>query len=221
MPGSIVKSNLTPTFGYNVRAGRYVGPTGRFVARTQVRAALDTTLQRSQAEMLRVSRELVNGNMNVAEWQVAMAREMRDAHTASATLAKGGWAQMTPKDYGALGPKMKDQYGYLANFGQQIADGEQAIDGRGFMARVEMYAQAPRGTYHEVYRGVMQDAGMDECRSVLGVAEHCDECVEEADRGRIPIEDAVEIGDRQCLSRCKCQMEYRSSADAGGDEEGN
>ncbi len=70
-----IRSRLTPTFGYNVNAARYTNlATGRFVPQSQIRAALDTALQRSQAEMLRVSRELVNGNMSVAEWQVASRR---------------------------------------------------------------------------------------------------------------------------------------------------
>ena len=205
-----IHSRLTPTYGYNVKSGRYTNlATGRYVKAEQVRAGLDTALQRSQNEIMRVSRELQAGNMSVAEWQVAMAREMRDAHTASAALAKGGWAQMTARDWGKLGPAMKDQYGYLANFGQQIVDGEQRLDTLGFLSRANMYAQAARGTYHAFETAAMSERGMTEVKSVLGMAEHCGQCIGEAARDWVPIGEEVPIGERQCLTHCHCSLQFR------------
>lgn len=210
MPGAIVRSTLTPTFGWNVRSARYVNnATGRYVKATDVRAALDTALQRSQDEIRYLSRDLQNGRMSIADWQVAVGKEIRNAHRASAALAKGGWAQMTSEDNGAVGKTVKEDLGYLAKFGAQIEAGDVNLDSAGFLARANMYGEAARGTYHDFLTAAMQERGMDECRSILGDAEHCEECIAEADRGWIPIDEAVEIGDRACLTNCKCQMEYR------------
>lgn len=209
MPGVIVKSKLTPTFGYNVKAGRYVSPQGRFVKAEQVRAALDTALQRSQDEIRYLSRDLQAGRLSIAEWQTAVGKEIRNAHRASAALAKGGWAQMTSEDNAKLGPAIKAELGYLARFGQQIEAGDVKLDSAGFLNRAGMYAQAPRATYHAYETAAMSERGMTEVRSILGVAEHCSQCVSEAARGWIAIGEEVPIGARTCLVSCHCRLEYR------------
>ena len=85
------RSSLTPAYTWNERSQRYRNSaTGRFVPREQVRQALDIALDRSRNEVARLSRELVNGRINLADWQISVAREVKSMHMASAALAKGG-----------------------------------------------------------------------------------------------------------------------------------
>jgi hypothetical protein len=203
------RSSLTPAYGWNVKSGRYVNlSTGRFVSADDVRRALNTALDQATIEAQRLSRDLMNKRISLAEWQIGMAKQIKNAHHASAALAKGGWAQMTAKDNGALGPVVKAQYGYLAAFAEQIATGEQKLDGT-FLRRVALYTQAPRGTYHAIEERGMQAQGKTECRNVLGPADHCDGCLTETAKGWVPIGALVPIGSRLCLSNCRCRLEYR------------
>ncbi len=203
------RSNLTPAFTWHDRSQRYRNvSTGRWVSRVQVRQALDITLDRSRNEVARLSRDLVNGRMNLADWQKQVAREVKTMHMASAALAKGGWAQMTPQDTGRVGRVLRDEYGYLAQFAAQIKSGQQPLDGS-LVSRANLYAQAPRGTYHAVEEKGMMTQGKTECRNELGPADHCEGCLQETAKGWVPIGGLVPIGHRLCLSNCHCRLEYR------------
>lgn len=196
-------------YRFNERAGRYIDGRGRFVPNTMVRAELDKTLQTSQQAMRNLSGGLRTGKISLADWQTGMMREIKNTHLSSAALAKGGWAQMTPADYGRVGAEVKKQYAYLDNFAQQIASGEQRLDGV-FLRRADMYFEAGRGTFHDVERLEKGKRGMTEERSILDPsARHCDGCLQEAARGWVSIGSLVRIGARDCLTRCRCMIEYR------------
>ena len=203
------RSSLTPTYTFNARSQRYRNiATGRWVARETVRRALDTTLQRSQVDILRLGRDLQAGRLTLAEWQVSTAKTLKAAHLASAAAARGGWAQMTQADYGRVGHKLRMEYGYLTRLAGQVADGTQALDGR-FLTRLSMYAQSPRGTYHEQERAGMREAGYTQERNVLGMADHCDGCRAQTARGYVALGSLIPVGQRDCLTSCKCTIQYR------------
>ena len=120
---------------------------------------------------------------------------------------------MTQSDWGATGQLIREQYDFLRNYAKEIANGTQPIDGR-MLVRSDMYADAANGTFWEMdKRSHLQD-GYDEGRRVLeSGADHCDDCEEYASEGWMPIEDIPEIGNSQCLTRCRCEIEYRVSTD--------
>ena len=203
------RSSLTPAFEWNERSQRYVNAVSkRYVSREQVRQALDIALDRSRNEVARLSRELVAGRVNLADWQTQVAREVKSMHMASAALAAGGWAQMTPQMTGRTGRIIRDEYAYLANFAQQIKSGQQRLDGS-LVTRANLYAQAPRGTYHAIEERGMQAQGKTECRNVLGPADHCEGCLTETSKGWVSIGALVPIGSRLCLANCRCSISYR------------
>ena len=203
------RSSLTPAYEWSPGSQRYVNAvTKRFVKREQVRQALDIALDRSRNEVARLSRELVAGRINLADWQKAVAQEVKSMHMASAALAKGGWAQMTPQDTGRAGRIIRDEYAYLANFAAQVKSGQQKLDGS-LVTRANLYAQAPRGTYHAIEQRGMTEQGKTECRNVLGPADHCEGCLTETAKGWVPIGALVPIGDRLCLANCRCSISYR------------
>lgn len=203
------RSSLTPAYEWSPGSQRYVNAaTKRFVKREQVRQALDIALDRSRNEVARLSRELVAGRINLADWQKAVAQEVKSMHMASGALAAGGWAQMTPQMTGRIGRIIRDEYAYLANFAAQIKSGQQKLDGS-LVTRANLYAQAPRGTYHAIEQRGMMEQGKTECRNVLGPADHCEGCLTETAKGWVPIGALVPIGDRLCLANCRCSISYR------------
>jgi hypothetical protein len=81
--------------------------------------------------------------------------------------------------------------------------------------RVQMYGRA---AYMAFATGLAVSAilsGKQMERRVLGVAEHCSDCVEYAARGWQPIGELPELGDSRCISNCRCHFIYRT-ADGDG-----
>lgn len=199
-----------PSFTWDRQARRYRDAGGRFVSLRDVRQALDVAIRGLRREMRSVTQRYQRGEISLGEWRVAMQSSVKNTHLFSAALAKGGWGQMTPADFGRVGGIVRVQYQYLERFAVGVADGKIPTDGR-MIRRAEMYFETGRGTYHKVQRDVMSEGGFDQERSVLHPADHCDECVDEAAKGWQPVGSIIPIGERTCLGNCHCTMEYRSS----------
>lgn len=194
-------------FVWEKRAGQYRAPNGRFVARSTIRLVLDQAIEQRGRRMRELSDALRTGAITGETWAVEMRTMIKDVHLYNAAAAKGGWAQLTKRDLGRVGRIVRVQYEYLNRFAAQIANG-MALDGR-FIQRVIMYAEAARRTFYEVARGVMRDQGMTQERNVLHPAEHCAGCVAESERGWVDLGELAPVGTRDCLTRCKCTIEYR------------
>jgi hypothetical protein len=194
-------------YRWNEVAGRYIAPNGQFVSFEQIRLYLDATLDTSEQKVLSLARSLQSGKITLQEWQLGMRDTLKSIHLASSALAKGGWAQMSQADYGRVGFRLKEQYAYLEKFAKQIENGY-LLDGR-FLNRVQLYAQSGRLTYHMVQRSEMLIRGMTEEQNILGAADHCSECVSETARGWVPIGDLVLVGQRICMTNCRCHVGFR------------
>lgn len=195
-------------YRWSERTGQYIDSKGRFVSRATVRGSLDAAIQKSGREIRSLTQSLRDGVISLPDWQVRMAVEIKRGHVASAMLAKGGRMQLTPADLGRVGNLIREQYAYLRGFALEIEKGKQKLDGTA-LRRADLYGQSPRHTYHVIDGVEQQRRGMEQERSVLSVSEHCTGCETEAARGWVEIGTLVPIGARNCLSNCKCSMEYR------------
>src|SRR5690349_25140950 len=110
-------------YTWEPRAGRYRGPDGRFVAPPVVREAVDAVIDGGADRLADLSQRLVAGRISLADWQRGMAMEIKDLHLAQRAAGRGGWAQLTAADYGAVGGTVRHQYAYLARFAAGIAAG--------------------------------------------------------------------------------------------------
>ena len=201
-------------FTYNAAAGRYRSKsTGRFVSGAQVRQGIDQFVDGQSSLMVDLGRQLQAGEISLSEWQTSMMQQIKDIHLASVAAQRGGWAQMTPADYGRAGRYIRDQYGYLRDFADQIADGTQRLDGT-LLRRIRLYGQAGRHTYHLAERADMIRRGFTHERSVLDpAAQHCEgerSCTEQAAKGWQKIGDMLPIGERICNMNDRCHVEYRN-----------
>ena len=127
---------------------------------------------------------------------------------------KGGWDQMTQSSWGATGQLIRQQYDYLANYANDIANGTQALDGRA-LVRSDLYADAANGTFWEMDKRSMLADGYDMARRVLESSDgnNCDGCIEAATEGWVPIDEVLPIGDAECMTRCRCSIEYSISTE--------
>jgi hypothetical protein len=204
----------TPGFRWNADTQRYIGADGRFVSRERVRLALDQAIAKKSAEMRALANELRAGTISLDAWAARTRELVKDVNLYSAAVARGGWAQMTAADYGAVGRAVKMQYAYLDRFTGELYAGL-PMDGR-FLARVAMYAKSGRTLYSSMSAKAMRGAGYTEERNKLGVADHCtgpNSCVQQTARGWVAVGSLVPIGERQCLGNCECLIQYRRARD--------
>jgi hypothetical protein len=204
-----------PTYRWNETAGRYIdNATGRFISFQTVRdLGCEQVIERAESRMVDLSNQFKSGEISLSEWRAQMAREIKTVNLENAIAASGGRAQMTQADWGAAGARIKAQYRYLDNFAQQIASGQQPLDGT-LLSRARLYARAGRATYEEFRRRQRNQEGWQEEQRVLGIAEHChtsgelEGCVELAGKWS-PIGDLPPIGESPCFTNCHCHFTYR------------
>ena len=203
--------NLPPSpYRWNERAGRYQDARGRFVSWRAVQRSLYETVDTARDAIKDLAQDLRDGKLSLQAWRDAMATEIRNLHAASAAAAKGGWAQMTPADWGRVGGRVRGELWYLNRLAGEIVSGKQRLDGS-FLRRAAMYGDAGKRTYAAQESVEAGRHGFDEEHSELGTAEHCDECVAEASKGWVPIGTLIGIGLRACMNSCACTMHYRNS----------
>jgi hypothetical protein len=193
---------------WDASARRYRTTAGKLVSRVVVQAALESAIETAAEKMGFVSGQLDAGTITIDAWHAAMRESLRQMHTGSTALAQGGWAQVSPTEWGHAGAALKEQYAYLANFAAQLADGTQPINGR-YMARCAMYASSAHGTYEESNRRREIAAGMTEERRHTSALESCGECEAVEAEGWQPIGTLPPIGTLECLTNCRCYWGFR------------
>ena len=136
-----------------------------------------------------------------------MRDNLKSIHLTSGALAQGGWAQMSPADFGRVGTRLKEQYQFLGKFAREI-EGGLPLDGN-FRNRVKLYAQSGRVSYDAIQRAEMLKRGMKEEKNILHPADHCVDCLQQAALGWVPIGTLTLIGQRRCKSNDRCTKEFR------------
>lgn len=206
-------------FKFNPKAkggGRYTDQHGNFVSSKVVLNQLEKVINGTKAEMTGLYNQLEAGEIGIQEWYDGMRRRMKIIHGISASIAKGGWAQMTQSDWGKTGNRLKKEYRLLSGFAQDMVSGKQPLNGNA-RRRAGMYAEAARGTGEETKRGEMEARGATHERRMLGATEnHCHTdksgllgCVELADKGWQLIGEVLPpIGTSPCRTSCLCRFIY-------------
>lgn len=206
------------TFGWNPIAGRFYSlATGRFISFQLIRdEGIEALVMDTKAQMGTLTDQLIAHEISLAEWQGSMMELIKDGNNLSAIAARGGFEQMSQADWGAVGRATRDQYEYLRNFAEQIASGEQPLNGSA-RVRAQLYAEAIENQFERFRRrNVRIYHGAEEERRLLDPdAEHCDTrdeltgCVDIADFGWQIIGSLPPIGQSPCIVRCRCRFVFR------------
>ncbi len=198
-------------FAWSEGSSRYRDlTTGGFVPTRQVNGAVETVIRAAGERMVGFSQQLQEGSISISQWQAAMVAELKPLHVGAAAIGRGGWAQMSPADWGWTGAQLKKQYAFLRNFAHDIATGKQPMDGR-LLQRARMYASAAAGIQREMARRTGAAIGRTQERNVLGSTDrHCSQCVGCTAQGWVPIGSLPAIGSRICVSQCRCVIQTRT-----------
>ena len=156
----------------------------------------------SGTELARRERRLTD-----PEAQERTQAELRKAHRMMAALGVGGLKQLTEPDRRQADQRVRREQVYLIRFyvqGRELSD-EAAT------ARIEQYASSSYGTFQAASKDAHRRNGWEYAEWVLEHgAQHCDDCPEQAARGRRPVSDFPDIGSLQCLGNCRCRLEYHT-----------
>jgi len=187
---------------------RYLTARGRALTAKEVRGLIDGLVKTSAARMKAWASQMQTGKLSVPKWQALMAKEVKNLHSATVVIARGGRGSMTPRDWGKLGADLKFQFKHLRDFAlavpRTIVERTAAIP-----ARAEMYGTAGIGSYENSVLDRNIEFGLSIARRVMarGV-DSCDVCIDEDDLGWQDINEIRRIGDSPCGARCNCIIEY-------------
>ncbi len=189
-------------------AGRYRDTrTGRYASGATVRRELDAYLDNSDTAARSLAEALRGRQVSLADAELAFRRMIKNTHINAAVMARGGYANMTPRDWGLVGQRVRYNYGKARDMFVQIADGKQRLDGT-LTRRMELYGEAGRNTFYRAKQANLRP-DVTHVRSIRHARDSCAEC--RALDGKV-----FAIGDpsyklpgqRICLTRCRCSEEY-------------
>jgi hypothetical protein len=203
-------------YTYDPISGRYRGADGRFVPERLVREAVDRVADDASLRLAVLSDRLATGKIALTTWQREAMGVIKDAHLATGIAAHGGIASMDQHTYGAIGHQIRDEYQYLQQFAEAIANGSQPL--AGVAGRAQQYGQAARSTFEGIRARDDLLRGMDEERNILHASESCQQCRDIAAMGWVPIGSLPPVGSRQCRSNDRCSItrrHARAASEAG------
>lgn len=180
------------------------------VSITGKRGAVDQVIGGDQRRISALTERLRTGKLQLHEWETQMQAEIKALHVAVGTVAHGGQPNMGPREYGALGRALRDEYAYLRRFAIDIAAGVQPLNGI-LGTRASLYVEAARATFWRETTRVQRAQGARRARWVLSAADHCTGCVAVAALGFQPLDSLPPIGSQDCRSRCRCDLEYQQA----------
>lgn len=194
-------------FAWSNRQGRYQYRNGKPVKDETMGRWIEAALESSKARVRSLTDRLVSGDVNTAEWAIAMRDELRAGHRMMAQLAHG--PELSRSQLGRLGAIMRAQYGYLNAFSSGLESGDIATNAA-IITRAEMYIDAMWNTWQNESANAKARRGFTKIRNILDpFAKHCAGCISETARGWIAIGTEIPIGARDCRVRDRCRFEYR------------
>jgi hypothetical protein len=195
------------TFRWDAQSQRFrLASNGRFVTQAAVKRAVNRVITGAKSEIASLARQVANGSIEIGEFQIRMAAQLKSLHLASVAAARGGFPNLSAADYGRAGQVLRVQYGYLNAFAVDIETGRTS-PGR-IEQRANLYAAAAGGTYENTRRAAAVDVFTEE-RRTLHAQESCPDCIAEALKGWAPVGTLREIGDSVCQANCKCEWRFR------------
>ncbi|MBN1430455.1 MAG: hypothetical protein JXB07_18945 [Anaerolineae bacterium] len=109
---------------YNTGSHRWLDAgSRRFVSKNNITGELDRLKAASIRTLEQMTRQLYSGAIDLQQWQLAVAAELKDAHLANAMFARGGKSAMNSQALGRVGGNLADEFRWLQQFAEGIAGG--------------------------------------------------------------------------------------------------
>lgn len=187
--------------------------------RVDMEAELRKRQERHREAYRELASKLIAGDITPTQFRKEMGRKVRSLLTQAAALGAGGPGNLTGTQAKLLERSIRDQMAYLDGFLRDIrrdVNAGKPLTQR-VVGRAGQYAAAASVVADQARRQSMADevvedgADLWEVR-ILGVAEHCEDCVRVANKPA-PAGTLPPIGDSRCGQFCKCHFEFGSQAE--------
>lgn len=200
---------LDSTLNFDNRVQRWRDSSnGRYVSADNVNAEMFRHSDATHSTLEALTRQLYAGQIQLPQWQIAVASELKDAHLAQAMFAVGGRDNMGFAEYGRVGQTLREQYSFLDKFAADIAAGR-VSEGQA-LARANMYGNAATQSYWGEY--IDKSSGLLDWE--LGAVDegNCNLCPSFA-AGSPYTKDTIPAipcdGTTPCKTRCRCRIKRR------------
>lgn len=161
-----------------------------------------------KGEMRAVTRRFIDGDISRVEWERWMTEYQQIVYVLSTAVALETF-ELAAADFEVASEQQREQTAYLLGFFRQVADGEQKKNGS-MLARAALYAAAGWSLVQAFKAIKARLFGYTEERRVLGIADHCPDCLRYAAMGWQPIGTLPVIGAGSvCRTHCHCHKEFR------------
>lgn len=195
--------------GYSRKSGRFRDlETGQFVPRSRVLLELDREIARTSTRLQGITRLMIGQQIDLPEFQIRFAEELKMAHLRLAAFGAGGREQLTPQHFGYVGQTLKQEYAYLDGFARDLATGR--LTESQVLARASMYAESIAQSFHRSEQQTKSRDGFLGKRSLDVGAYHCPSCPAYATSTFIPAAEIVPVGvNCECRRRCRCFIVWK------------
>ena len=193
---------------YDPGTNRYRGANGRFLSQRTVEALVDGRIDKLGRELRRYTDMLGRGDLTLDQWQQSVREAIKLVHVQAAIIGNGGRESMGSAEWGRIGQRLRAEYAYLQGFARDLLDGR--VSTPMALARIGLYAQSVRSSYWEGTSIRQEKQGYSLMRRILDPqAKHCQDCIDFAARGIVPLGSVPLPGQRcACRANCRCSVKY-------------
>ena len=188
--------------------GEYIyNANGRRVPEATIQKRLNTIVEDFQDNANRLGDRLDSGNINIAQYQERMRRELKDLYRTQHIVGRGGVEEMAFRDYGRLGQSLREQYNYLDRMAISYADGDVSL--AQLKMRSKIYMEGSQKQFWQGATDAKTAAGFTQEQRLLGSTDHCQPCKDLAALGKQPIGTIIDPpGGCEGFGRCGCRKVY-------------
>lgn len=189
---------------YRIKSGT---GKGQFIGKAAVDSLTRKAVKQVQADMMTIGKLLIDRKISLGTWEEATAKTIKQQTVLQYAIGKGGVAQLSSRDYGIIGAKLKAQYGFLRGFSEDLKAGK--LSEAQFWARLKLYAAATSGAYEAGREESHKAADYRWEKRIRNARESCNDCIGYAARGWQAIGSLPNRGEKcACKSNCQCSKEY-------------
>lgn len=192
---------------------RYIDDASNYLTRAQMLAMEAQSIAFAHAQLASFAEAYAQGSLRYAAFINSFKTEIKSEYIRQYLLGIGGRAQMTQRDWGALGGMLREQYKWIDGFAADLADG--LLTDKQLAARAGMYANSAREAFENARARLIKKWGADEeAWDITPGPTNCDDCLFHESEGWKPVGyfPLPGGGFTQCLTNCHCSKRYRKGA---------
>jgi hypothetical protein len=199
-------------FVWDAAASRYKWvDNGQYLSRELMLKLTAKQIEQTKKDLATLGDLLINRKISLAAWQEETAYALKSLHIRQAILARGGADKMVANDYLQVARTLKEEYGYLRNFAQDITEGQ--VSKAQFQSRLSLYAQKSRVSWELANKQNFVNNNYTIMERLLGATDrHCSDCLRYAAAGPQPIGWLpMPTQGCKCKASCQCTVRYIKS----------